>query len=271
MLSNAYGHRRSPSLRTGPIHPPPGPPQLALHHPPSYSQIYGTLGNAPIIVPSETTAVRSLSCKLFSVESHSPEFKPKSSTVTNTTVPTLKRRGARTRSSSSEFGTFQNSKFFFTPASAPSYAAPSSPPPAPKLPSKKPAPPPLFRSRTPPYNSKLSYPYSRSYRPPRMQADSEDERDDDSAIYTSWREPIRHTKSSTHLRTRVSSVTALSRGRDKPAKCISTTPGHYGAGETETEIDEPVSAPVRCPCFLPYHAQRRGQGLWRCTPPQGHC
>ena len=141
---------------------------------------------------------------------------------------------SRTRSSSSEFGTFQNTKFLFVPASTPPFVVP------PSAPSKNSPSSPLIRSRTPPHDAKPFYPNRKSCTALRMQADSEDDRDDDSLIYTSWHQ----SKSSTSLRTRVysaPSVAASSRGRDKPAKCISTTPGHYGAGETETEIDEPVS------------------------------
>jgi hypothetical protein len=246
MLSNTRGHRRLPSgLHPGQDHP-------ALHQPPNFCdyhvQASPTLGYAPII----RSTVKSTSYNSFPLELRYPGPKPES---TLPIPPTPKHRGSRTRSSSSEFGTFQNSKFLFTPASTPSNVVSSSPPSAPKIPPNKPASSPLFRSRTPPYNSKPFYPYGKSYSPPRMQVDSEDERDDDDGlIYTSWHEPTGHTMSSTHLRTRgysASSVTALSRGRDKPAKCISTTPGHYGAGETETEIDEPVSARFSVPSFAP--------------------
>ncbi|KAJ7640439.1 N-glycosylation protein-domain-containing protein [Mycena polygramma] len=57
-----------------------------------------------------------------------------------------------------------------------------------------------------------------------MPPDSEDDTDEDDAIYTARRTPT--------LRTR------LFGGRGK-ADTISTTPGHRGAGETETELDEP--------------------------------
>ena len=84
-----------------------------------------------------------------------------------------------------------------------------------------------------------------------MPADSGDDHDDDNdgMIYTSWSSKSKRDsegagKSSTNLRTR------LFGGHEggsswKGPKSITTTPGRLGAGETETEADEPVSLPFR--------------------------
>lgn len=73
-------------------------------------------------------------------------------------------------------------------------------------------------------------------------SESDDDRDDDEMIYTTWPGSRSNPqKSSSNLRARVfGGAFASSRARDR-AKTICTTPGQLCAGETETEIDEPVS------------------------------
>jgi len=68
-----------------------------------------------------------------------------------------------------------------------------------------------------------------------MELDSEEEERDDGVIYT-----LCHTKRDGGRSYSSSSSNVRSR-REKIIKSISTTPGHLGAGETETEADEPVS------------------------------
>lgn len=81
-----------------------------------------------------------------------------------------------------------------------------------------PPPAPFLRAKS---RSSPSFPYTLTAR---MPPNSDDETDDDDVIYTARR---------TTLRTR------LFGGRSK-ADTISTNPGQRGAGETETELDEPV-------------------------------
>jgi hypothetical protein len=77
-----------------------------------------------------------------------------------------------------------------------------------------------------------------------IMTDSEDDRDDDAWGTTTYlRGHAIKSKSTTSLRMRVfGSVSSYpsSRGRDR-VKTISTAPGQLCAGETETEVDEPVS------------------------------
>ncbi|KAF7361446.1 hypothetical protein MSAN_01177700 [Mycena sanguinolenta] len=72
----------------------------------------------------------------------------------------------------------------------------------------------------------FAYTLVKAHMPPDSEGDSEDE----DAIYTARRTPA--------LRTR------LFGGRSK-ADTISTTPGHRGAGETETELDEPARSSLQ--------------------------
>jgi hypothetical protein len=138
------------------------------------------------------------------------------------------------RYSSNEFGTFRTqSNFLFTPIP---------PTTTPRFPAKKSASSPVLHRSTA---------HSHTYRRPdhstttstaspsspcwnHMELDSEEEERDDGAIYTlchTKRDGGRSYSSSSSLRSR----------REKIIKSISTTPGHLGAGETETEADEPVS------------------------------
>lgn len=78
-----------------------------------------------------------------------------------------------------------------------------------------------------------------------MQSESEDDRGDESVeddvIYTTWQGARGNTKATSSLRARIFGLAnGSSRTHDKP---ICTKPGE-GAGETETEADEPVSLPA---------------------------
>jgi hypothetical protein len=148
----------------------------------------------------------------------------------------------RTRKSSSRThssASLSSSKFLFTPASTPPLVGPSylhSPTYYPSnLPAKKSLSSPLLSSARPIYPT-----YSR----PHIQ-DSEDDRDDEEMIFTSWSgSGSTTTQTAGNLRPRIlggaNGHVSTRGGRDKP-KSISTTPGLLGAGETETEADEPVS------------------------------
>ena len=83
------------------------------------------------------------------------------------------------------------------------------------------------------------------------EGDEGDRDRDDGLIYTSWN-PNNFPNS---LRARL--FRNRTSARDKP-KCITTTPGLLGAGETETEADEPVSLPLPRPLktFFPCSASQ---------------
>ena len=164
--------------------------------------------------------------------------RPKSLTPNSddTDVPSPpKLRRSRTQSSSNKFDSFSSSNFF-TPLPSPPVVVPRSRSSA-AFPTKKScSSPALTQSQL--YNSKG---YIQG-----MPPDSDDERGEDEAIYTSWDGP-RNLKPNNNLRTRIfggPTSTSAARGRDKP-KSICTTPGQLCAGETETEADEPVSVQLR--------------------------
>jgi hypothetical protein len=71
---------------------------------------------------------------------------------------------------------------------------------------------------------------------PKPDSDSDDNTEDDDVIYTARRRGNGNGNGAPTLRTR------LFGGRGK-ADTISTAPGRRGAGETETELDEPVCDP----------------------------
>jgi hypothetical protein len=134
-----------------------------------------------------------------------------------------------------------SSKYLFTPAPnppivLPSYYLPSSRS-APKFLAKKSVSSPLL-GYTP--NPQV-YNYYSHHTSSRMLQDSEDDRDDNDMIYTSWGGPaVSVTRTTANVRTRIFGGANGSSRRDIP-KTISTTPGQLCAGETETEADEPVS------------------------------
>jgi hypothetical protein len=79
--------------------------------------------------------------------------------------------------------------------------------------------------------------------------DNDNDDEDDGLIFTSWN-PTQPPASS--IRPRLFGP----RHREKP-KCITTTPGLLGAGETETEADEPVRCCVVSNPYLAYNESPR--------------
>lgn len=113
-----------------------------------------------------------------------------------------------------------------------------------QLPPKKSASSPLLHSQV--HACRPIYPSHTNSFSKHMPADSEDDRDDDGMIYTSWGSSSKYgsggpTRSSTSLRTRLFGDHSGSSSFKGP-KTITTTPGKLCAGETETEADEPVSS-----------------------------
>ena len=160
----------------------------------------------------------------------------------NEDEPSPKHQGSAARSSSTEFG----KTHFLSPAKTPPLSSPftsrsSTQPPHPK----KSASSPLLHSQVHTYRP--IYPsHTTSLSSQHMPADSGDDREDDNMIYTSWGASSKHpsgvstTRSSTNLRTRLFGGSVRGSSLKGP-KSITTTPGQLGAGETETEADEPVS------------------------------
>lgn len=163
----------------------------------------------------------------------------------------------RRRCSTNEFGSFVPSKFLFTPADNPPPYSPRSPGPF-TIPKSNSSPSsPILRANSS-YDIPPFLPGTPMSTRMQLNSDSEDDRDDDDDLpYTTWgantnpkpsssysKAHVSKSKSTTSLRMRIfGSVSsyASSRGRDR-VKSICTTPGQLCAGETETEIDEPVCA-----------------------------
>ena len=101
-----------------------------------------------------------------------------------------------------------------------------------------------YRSKFPPKKSASSphlHPFTNRYSAYNyMDIDSEEEQED-GAIYTLSHASDRPTSVSLRARMFARRPSAASLRPRQDAKCISTTPGELGAGETETEPDEPVS------------------------------
>jgi hypothetical protein len=142
---------------------------------------------------------------------------------------------SRPRSSTS----VSSPQFLFTPASTPPLVCPSRSHSckSSNFPPKKSLSSPLLSSSRPVFPS--------CYKP--YVQDSDDDRDDDEMIFTSWGGSGNNTtttQTTASLRTRMfgqaNGHASIKGGRDK-LRSISTTPGLLGAGETETEADEPVS------------------------------
>jgi len=186
---------------------------------------------------------------LMMLSNSHPNPRNRASTIASTTKSSqsgcsspVQRYSARRRSSTNEFGTFLPQKFLFTPADSPPPYTPRSS--TPKSISSPPSP--IFRySSTPDILSLVPMPNQMQ-----LHSDSEDDRNDDDDIpHRTWGRNTHFDPSqgssrgarreSTSLRKRIFSY-ASSQGRDK-IKTICTTPGQLCAGETETEIDEPVS------------------------------
>lgn len=146
----------------------------------------------------------------------------------------------RTRSSSHELGTFVPPKFLFTPADKP----PAYIPPPAKFAAKKSNSSPLLYSE----HSAAHYaPHRRMSAQIHCESDQDDRDDDEDAIYTARPGSSGNIKAlGSGLRARIFGIGTSSRSRDRP-KTICTTPGEVCAGETETEIDEPVSSAMLPP------------------------
>ncbi|KAG5650427.1 hypothetical protein H0H81_012318 [Sphagnurus paluster] len=151
-----------------------------------------------------------------------------------------KRTPSRRRSSKNELGTFASPQVLFTPADTPpAYSpTPTSPKPA-QFTSLKSSSSPLLNS-TPPLS-----PYGHTSRRMAHQVHSDSEEDDLVDEPISWSASTGNlqvhgatTPSGTGFGERIFRIGAPFRHRGRP-KTISTTPGELGAGETETEIDEP--------------------------------
>ncbi|KAJ7301845.1 N-glycosylation protein-domain-containing protein, partial [Mycena albidolilacea] len=93
--------------------------------------------------------------------------------------------------------------------------------------------PPPFPRRKSRSSPSFTYTYTHTHtRMPKPDSDSDDNTEDDDVIYTARRRGNGNGNGAPTLRTR------LFGGRGK-ADTISTAPGRRGAGETETELDEP--------------------------------
>jgi hypothetical protein len=146
------------------------------------------------------------------------------------------------RSSSTEF----KKTHFFSPAKTPPLSSPFTSRSTTQLPHpKKSASSPLLHSQV--YAHRPIYPsHTTSWSLQHMSGDSGDDREDDSMIYTSWGTGSKYpsgvstTGSGTSLSTRLFGGNSGGSSLKGP-KSITTTPGQLGAGETETETDEPVS------------------------------
>lgn len=196
---------------------------------------------------------------------HSPALVPRSSHLTISPLQSNARtkapeaqpcRGTRTRASSTQLpaaNPSSNSKFLFTPADispATSQNRPTS-----KLPAEKSRSSPDFHCPAPTKSAHPDCPRMMHalppHPPPPISDDDADLSDTDTEmIYTSWNAqepPSFKPGPSLSLRARIFGGV---RGRDK-AKTICTTPGQMCAGETETEIDEPVRIQLSCRSNIP--------------------
>lgn len=103
---------------------------------------------------------------------------------------------------------------------------------------------------------------SRDYLP-QMELDSDLDDDKDNMIYTAWRPGFSHAAANTSIRPRIfrppianallsASGSGLSSRNRTHDKLICTKPGVEGAGETETEADEPVRIRIHslAPCIF---------------------
>lgn len=153
----------------------------------------------------------------------------------------LTRATLGTRSSKNELVTFVPKTFLFTPADAPPPYTSTSTPSTPKFPAPRsnssphlPVSPPSSPYGGPCRMSAQAQPHSAS------SGDSDNDPDDDDRIIH-WSRSTGNLKAvGAGLRARVFGIGPSPRHRDRP-KTICTTPGEVGAGETETEVDEPVS------------------------------
>lgn len=101
---------------------------------------------------------------------------------------------------------------------------------------------PGFKSKSTPHlnHTPLQSPYS-CRMSAQVYSESEDDRgeEDEGFVRMAWLGPAKNPSPMLGLRNRILGIGTSARHRERP-KTICTTPGRGGAGETETEIDEPV-------------------------------
>ncbi|KAL0951991.1 hypothetical protein HGRIS_008645 [Hohenbuehelia grisea] len=213
------------------------------------------------MAPSNSPHAALTSNLRFPSNSRSVEHCDRASPNATASAYSTRQRSTRRRASSNASSTFSlPSKFLITPAS-------SSPPHTHQHQSLTLVPPPpksrstpalhrdhAFLVPPPPYipssaSSGKPYPHRYMEQDSGSDDDREDRDRDEDAIYTSWRARGGASKPSMSLRARLlggvlgagasSSHASHSSYSTREPKLISTTPGMLGAGETETEADEP--------------------------------
>lgn len=222
LATNTDVKRRNRSNTTPNSHPTTN--QHPLHVPPyTSSLIFSPIDTSAVSTPS-SSSLHSTSKKhptFLSVRRHSHSQSTPSIPLQKHSVP---------RSFTQDL---------FTPAEIPPFSTPLNSRSSSRFPYKKSASSPILHSQVSPHRPAFSsQTRSSTYH---MSTDSGDDRDNGNIIYTardSQRTPGASTRSNANLRSRLFGGHVSS----KEPKCITTTPGKLGAGETETEADEPVSS-----------------------------
>lgn len=235
LATNTNGKRRNRSNTTPSSHPTTN--QHPLHVSPYTSSLTFSPIDTSAVTTSSSSSLPSNSKKhstFLSVRRHSHS---QSTSITLSQKHSLPRHSGPGRPRS--FSIESSTQDLFTPAEIPPLSTTFNSRSSSRFLYKKSVSSPILHSQVSPHRPAFSsQTRSSAYH---MSTDSGDDRDNGNIIYTardSPRTPGASTRSNASLRTRLFGGHVSS----KEPKCITTTPGKLGAGETETEADEPVSS-----------------------------